>query len=208
MEFFWIVLPFITIFLIGRIVYDNYKSKYKEKKASKLRQYWLDSYIRLIFVERVNLRPITGVWLIPLFFSVILGVATFVITLEYLVYPALPLKEMQTENGIIKSVILRKKMQDLLILTTEDGNDKTFVYTAFKGEVNTLANQRVKVWYSRGWNTAFSTGDIIYEITKDKKTVRNFSYSFYKRIEIQNRKERPVHRLYRIKLYKKNKGKK
>lgn len=230
METFWTIIPFIVPLLVLSELYRRYKNKNepKEKKTvSKLEKYKFYRYLKLIFIERGVVKFWSAIWYVPLFFSLI-GTVTFVGELKDSVFPPLPLEKMQTKEGVIKSIILRKNIDDLLILSLKSGKNEEFVIrNSFAEEVNYLLNKKVKVWYSRGWSSAFSIDNIIYEITLDGKSIRKHQYDFGKVLEvrnsvrsfamyclyillfsifmiwIQNRKELPAHR-----LYKKNKEEK
>ncbi len=234
MDNFFIIIPFLVPLWVLYTLYKQYKDKkegkVKEtKKVSKLNKYAWFRYIKLVFGTRVWYRQSTAIWFVPLGFAFVFGMGTFYINSTRLIYPPLPLEKMITEKGIIKSIVLRKKMRDLLILTTEDGKDKKFGFASFAGEVDTLPNQSVKVWYARGMSSAYTVDNIIYEITKDGKTIRKYPYDYEHRLEtrksfwsfakyclyialfslsmiwIGNRKELPIHRLGRIKFNKRKK---
>jgi len=234
METLLIVLPFVAVYLTARVIYERYKIKKNggKIKVSKLRQYWLDSYLRLIFVERVNLRPsiITVIFYIPLLFTIVFGPLSFLVYLQGFSYPDLPLKKMETMNGTIKSITLRRKMTDLLVLTAENGKDVSFSIRAYKDELKTLPNKEVKIWYQTGWSSVFSIDDIIKEITIKNKSIRPYPYKYDGALNSRegldtfikycfyiglisgliiwfpNRKELPIHRLNRMKRYKKKKN--
>jgi hypothetical protein len=202
------------------------KEKVKEKKkVSKLNKYGWFRYIKLVFGTRVLYRQSTAIWFVPLGFSFLFGIVTFYINLTHVIYPPLPLEEMSTEKGVIKSIVKRRKMDDLLTLTTKDGKEREFAFNSSLGE-DTLVNQNVTVWYKKGMSSAFTVDNIIYEITRDGKTIRTNPYDYEHRVGTQksawtfvkyclyttlfsllmiwigNRKELPVHRLGRIKFNK------
>lgn len=232
MELFWKIIPFIIPLLIMIVAYQQYKNKGKEistaKKPSWLeRQPWYQ-YIKLVFYTRVFYRQWTAIWHVPLFFSIVFGFGTLVSNLTYLIYPPLPLEKMQKQQGVIESVVIRKKMDDLLILRNSNGVQESYAYRLY-GSDNKYLDQNVTVFYSKGFSSLFSMDNIIYQIiTNDTHTIldplpydyervlqlqRSFwkftKYCFYVAIFsafmiwIFNRKELPIHRLNRMKLHKK-----
>lgn len=234
MDNFFSILPFLVPLLVLYTLYKQYKDKkagivQEKRKVSKLNKYGWFRYIKLVFGTRVMYRQSTAIWFVPLGFSFVFGMGTFYINLTHLVYPPIPLEKMITEKGIIKSIVKRRKMDDLLILTTEDGKDKEFAFISWTGEEKTLLNQSVRVWYSKGMSSAYTVDNIIYELTRNGKTIRKYPYDYEHRLGTQksawvftkyclyttlfsllmiwigNRKELPVHRLGRIKVNKRRK---
>lgn len=234
MDSFFSILPFFVPLLVLYTLYKQYKDKKQgkvkeKKKVSKLNKYRWFRYIKLVFGTRVMYRQSTAIWFVPLGFSFVFGMGTFYIHLTRVIYPPLPLEKMITEKGTIKSIVKRRKMDDILILTTEDRKDKEFAFNSFPGEVDTLPNQSVTVWYKKGMSSAYTVNNVIEEITRDGKTIRKYPYDYKRRLEsrkswwnfvkycfyttlfsllmiwIGNRKELPVHRLGRIKVNKRRK---
>ena len=232
MELFWKILPFLIPLWLLVVLIIKYRNGVKEEvpKSSWLAQTKFVKYIALVFFTRVELRRWTGIFYLPL----ILGFfGSFAIgpIIQDKIYPPLPLEKMHTQEGLIKSITERKKMHDLLIL--EIKNNKYIEFGVFESRnqgLFLLLNKKVKVWYSRGFSSVYTTHDIIHEVTIEGKSVmrhpydykrllevnrsfQNFAkYSFYLAIFsvlmiwIPNRKELPIHRLNRMRLYKKSKG--
>jgi hypothetical protein len=231
MEILLSILPFVVLFLIGRNIYVKYKEVKEKKKIQKsisfFEKYQWYRYIKLVFGTRVWYRQSTAIWYVPFGFAFVFGAASLFVNVGSLVYPPLPLEKMQTKDGVIKSIVLRKKIDDLLILNMKNGKDDKFAFrNASVEEANFLLNKEAKVWYHRGWSSGFSIDDIIYEITLDGKSIRKYPYDYERYIEtnilswnftkycfyivlfsalmiwIGNRKELPIHRLNRIKFNK------
>lgn len=232
MELFWTIIPFLIPLWIFVILIVKYRNGVKEEvlKPSWLVQTKFVKYVVLVFFTRVELRRWTGIFYLPF----ILGfVGSFAIApiIQDEIYPPLPLEKMHTQEGLIKSITERKKMHDLLILEIKNNKYREFgVFESRNQGLFLVLNKKVKVWYSRGFSSLYTTHDIIHEVTIEGKSVmrhpydykrslevnrsfQNFAkYSFYLAlfsvlmIWIPNRKELPIHRLNRMKLYKKAKG--
>jgi hypothetical protein len=120
-------------------------------------------------------------------------------------------------------------MDGLLVLEIKNNQLKEFAC----GNEDRLLLQRnkpVKIWYSRGFSSLFTIENRIYEVTIDGKSVLKYPYDYKRYLEVEasfwnftkysfyltlfsalmiwipNRKELPIHRLNRMRLYKKNKG--
>ena len=232
METFWTLIPFVVVLLIAINLYETYKNRGKEKiqKLSWIEGQSFFKYLKLVFVTRVNLRPWTAVWYIPLFFATVLSL-NLINNIRHSIYPPLPLEKMQTQQGIIQSIIKRKKMDDLLVLKTNSGLREEYAYRLY-GSADKYIDQNVTIYYSRGFSSLFSIDNRIYQITTNdtklildpynyiwslraNKNSWNFTqYCFFIAIFslfmiwIPNRNELPIHRLNRMKSYKKNKGEK
>jgi hypothetical protein len=230
MELFWKIIPFLILLWIFVILIIKYRNGVKEEvlKPSWLVQTKFVKYIGLVFFIRPNLRPWTGIWYFPLLFG-FLGCFTIGDVITSTIYPPLPIEKMHTQEGVIKSISKRKKMDDLLVLEINNNKNREFAVFRDYGLFSGL-NKKVKVWYSRGFSSIYTIDDIIYEVTINGKSIKkhpydykrylegdasswNFTkYSFYTvvfsllMIWIPNRKELPIHRLNRMRLYKKNKG--
>jgi hypothetical protein len=219
-------------FLIILILYKKYKNSEKEEvpKPSWFAQTNFFKYVKLVFVTRVNLRPWTAIWYVPLILSS-LGSFTIGPVIMAAIYPPLPLEKMQTQEGIIQSIIDRKKMDGLLVLKTKNNEDKEFaIENVSEEEPTALRNKEVKIWYSRGFSSLYTIDNIVYEITVNGKSIREYPYNYKRVLEVNksfqnfakycfytvlfsilmmwipNRNELPIHRLNRMKLHKKNKG--
>lgn len=237
MEYFLAILSFLVIILITRNIYLKYKESKKKKivkePVSGLNKYGWYCYLKLVFIERVRLKNsiLEAILFLTLAFSIILTLSGFITKIETFIYPELPLAKMQTKDGVIKSMKIRRKMADLLVLTTDNGQDIEFAIYTKEREIEILLNQRVKVWYRLDWSSIYSIENYIKEITIDNKSIRLFSFNYEKTLMndkkywnftkycfyialfsalilwIQNRKELSIHRLNRMKLYIKNKNK-
>ncbi len=235
MEMFFTLLPFIAIFLISRNIYEKYKED-KEKKiiikpVSKLDKYWLYRHIKLVFFERVNLRQSTLVWRVFFGLGIITGLATFyVYYINHIENQPIPIEKMKTKIGIVKSVNLNKKVSDTLILQISDGKNQAFSVSLDEERKKRILGQKVKIYYADGWNSAFTKDNMIYEILMNGRTINKKKYNHTRRVKtnsslfkfsinsfyfaffslfmmwILNRKELPIHRLNRMRLYKKNKA--
>lgn len=230
MELFWKTIPFITPLLIMVIAYKQYKNKDNDISANKKpswlqRQSWYQ-YIKLVFYTRVFYRQWTAIWHVPLFFSVVFGFGTFLVNLTDVLYPPLPLAKMHTQQGIIESIIVRKKMDDLLLLRNSNGGQESYAYRLY-GSENKYLDHNVTVYYTRGFSSLFSIDNIIYQIidNRTKEILDQYDYervlqnhrSFWKfsrfcfyiaifsafMLWVFNRKELPIHRFNRMKLHKK-----
>lgn len=225
-------MPFITLYLIGWKIWHSYKAKKNKEQPIEKKHSKLYNYLHLIFIERVNLRPsiVTVVAYVVLFFSGLLFNASFVVNLKKEIFPPVPLEKMQISEGIVKSIVFRKKMDDLLVLETPSGKREHYAFITSKEEVEILLNNKVKFFYSKGFSSLFTIDNRIYQIVKDGKIVlpaysyesalayRKVTWNFVKNsflvflvsafiIWFPNRKERPIHRLNRLKKYIKNKNK-
>jgi hypothetical protein len=228
MELFWMIIPFITPLLIIIVAYQQYKNKgiSTYKKLSWLERQPLYQYIKSIFFTRVYYRQWTAIWHVPLFFSIIFGFGTLIANLTYVIYPPLPLEKMQKQQGVIESIVIRKKMDDLLILRNSNGVQESYAYRLY-GSDNKYLEQNVTVFYTKGFSSLFSIDNIIYQVTNNstKEILDKYDYervlqkhrSFWKftktcfyiamfsafMIWVFNRKELPIHRLNRMKLHTK-----
>lgn len=232
METFWKIIPFLIPLWIFVILIAKYRNGVKEdvEKPSWFAQTNFFKYVKLVFVTRVNLRPWTAIWYVPLILS-IFGSFTIGTVIMAAIYPPIPLEKMQTQEGTIKSIVERKKMDGLLVLEIKNNKEREFaIRNISEEEPISLQNKAVKVWYSRGFSSLYTIDDIIYEITVNGKSVRGYPYNYKRSLEVDistwnftkycfytvlfsilmmwipNRNELPIHRLNRMKLHKKNKG--
>lgn len=232
MELFWKILPFLIPLIIVAGMYRDYKNQDAvkiEKPPSWLqRQEWYQ-YIKLVFYTRPqHYRPSSLVWYYPMVICLFFGVGSFVVNIQNLIYPPLPLEKMQTQQGIIESITLRKKMDDLLVLRRYDGVREEYAYRIYE-PADKFIDKNVTVYYHRGFSSAFSIDNQIHQIiTNDTHTILDplpYDYERYLRngrgfwnftkylfyiaafsafmLWRANRKELPIHRLNRMKLNKK-----
>jgi len=227
-EFFYKILPFIVPILIMLSMYYQYKNKDKEEKPSWLEQQPLIRYIKLVFFTRVYYRQWTIFFALPLWFSLIIGMVNLIGDIERLVYPPLPLEKMQIQHGAIKSITDSRKMDDLLILQTDNGATEKYAYDIY-GSMDRYIDRNVTIFYTRGFSSGFTIDNKIYEIIADdtNATLNKYPYSYEHSVEFNkstfnftmycflvaiisgymvwlfNHKELPIHRLGRIKMRKK-----
>lgn len=231
MELFWKSIPFITPLLIMIVAYQQYKNQSKEISL-RYKPSWLDQqtwyqYIKLVFYTRVFYRQWTAIWHVPLFFGVVFGFGTLVANLTDVLYPPLPLEKMHTQQGIIESIIVRKKMDDLLIFRNSNGMEERYAYRLYGSDKKYL-EQNVTIFYAKGFSSLFSIDNVIWQITSngtgeildpipyDYERVLQNHGAFWKftkncffiavfsafMIWTFNRKELPIHRLNRVKMNK------
>jgi len=232
METFWKIIPFLIPLWIFVILIVKYRNGVKEEtpRLSWLAQTKFVKYVILVFFKRVELRRWTGIWYLPLMLG-FFGSFALGTVIEDAIYPPMPLEKMHTQEGILKSIVKRRKMKDLLVLQINNQQEKEFAVIRDNG-LDLVLNKRVKVWYSRGFSSVITIEDIAHEVTVDGKSVRQYPYDYKRYLEgyasfakfgkysfylalfsalmiwIPNRKELPIHRLNRMRLYKKNKGEK
>jgi hypothetical protein len=233
MDSFFIIIPFLVPLWVMYVVYKQYKNKkdavedYEKRLAWFEKNKWL-RYIKTIYIDRGVVKFWSAIWYVPLLFCTFIGLTFLIISLESLILPPLPLDKMQTKVGIIKIIKERRNMFDLLVLETKKGKDFSFfIRSCSKERKSHIINKKVKIWFSKSWNTLFSISNEVYEITIDGRSIRERPYSYQQKIKdntknlnlmlnclyialfsafiiwIQNRKEKPYHRLYRLKRYKK-----
>ena len=148
MEIFFTIIPFIVPVLVMIELYRRYKNKDKpRKKISKLKRYWHNSYIRLIFIERGVVKFWSAIWFVPLGFSFVFGIITLYLSIFSTVFPPLPLKMMNTKQGIIESISLMRKTADALVFKNQDGTYENFSIRTNKDEMKQLENYTPGVEY-------------------------------------------------------------
>lgn len=232
MDIFWTILPFITLYLIGWRIWHSYKAKKNKEEPVEKKHSKLYNYLHLIFIERVNLRPsiVTVVAYVVLFFSGLLSFGSIPANLLNEIFPPLPLEQMQTSEGVVKSIVFRKKTDDLLVLETASGKQENYAFRTSEEQKERLLNRKVKLFYTKGFSDLFTINNRIYQIEKDG-SVLGHEYSYEKALAnnksfwnftknsfivffisaliiwFPNRKERSIHRLNRLKKYIKNKNK-
>ena len=235
METFLTSLPFIAVLLIAINLYKTYKNRGKEiseKQTWLQKQRWYQ-YIKLVFFIRIKYHSYSAIFFIPMVFGIFFGGASLLSNIETtMIYPHLPLDKMQIQHGVIESIFKRKKMDALLVLRTTNGTHEEYALNVTDSEIKMYLTKNVTIYYSRGFSSAFTIDNIIYQITDTvtKTVLRPYDYarsleidqSFWKFTKYSlligvfsafmiwrfNRKELPIHRLNRMKSYKKNKGEK
>jgi hypothetical protein len=229
MELFLNIIPFIVIFLISIQIYKQIKNKNKtEKNNSVLKpsKYKLINYLKAVFLQRGTVKFLSAIWYVPFTIAFVLMVTFIIIGIETLIFPPIPLEKMHTQEGVIESIQLRKKMDSLLILRTDDNKKLDFSIYTREEEKSVLQNKRVKLWYQRGMSSLYTVDNIIQEITINDQSIRLYQYSYEKALKneardlkivvnsfyvlvfsafmiwVQNIKEKPYHRLARMQQYK------
>ena len=215
------------------IIYKQYKNKRNAVEEYEKRLAWFEKnrwlrYIKTIYIDRGVVKFWSAIWYVPLLFCSFIGITLLVGSLESLILPPLPLDKMQTQVGTIKLIKERRNMFDLLVLKTEKGKELSFfIRSCSKERQPMVLNKKVKIWFSKSWSSLFSIKNEVYEITANGKSLKAQPYSYKQEIEankkdlnfaldclyiaffsafmiwIQNLKEKPYHRLYRLKRYKK-----
>jgi len=192
-------LGLIGTLLLAIAFYQKYKSDKEDKNSDKLvekqeikhwkiTQWWLDSYVYLVFVKRAKKRQSTILYLPFGLLSLVMFQG--LIVEHYINYP-LKFEELNIDIGIVKSIKKGHKGPYVLKLIKEDGEIKTF-FNQFRKVTNEklLKNKDIKITiYSKyDWHL-FWFRDYIQEIKKDGKFLINYKYS-YKRLK-ESEKSRP-----------------
>lgn len=237
MELFWIIIPFLIPLIIVGGMYRDYKNQdvVKVEKPSWLEKQSFYQYIKLVFYTRPQYyRPSSLIWYYPMIMSLALFSASFCLHITDAIYPPLPLEKMQTQQGVIESITLRKKMDDLLVLRRYDGVREEYAYRTSENRIPLYIDKNVTVYYHTGFSSLFSIDNQIHQIvTNDTHTILDlFPYDYERHLQTirgswtltkyvflvavfsafmlwrANRKELPIHRLNRIKRNRKNRGRK
>jgi hypothetical protein len=233
MDNFFIIIPFLVPVMVMYIVYKQYKNKRNAVEEYEKRLAWFEKnrwlrYIKTIYIDRGVVRFWSAIWYVPLLFCTILGTTGLIGHIQGMFFPPIPLKQMSKQEGVIQSIQFRKKMDDLIIFKPKNSN-RTIAYSIhdIKKVSSRILHKPVQIWFTRGWSSAFSIDNIIYQIKLDEERVPIYSYNYKRRLKvnqmsltfalnclyiaffsafmiwIQNRKEKPYHRLYRLKRSKK-----
>lgn len=231
METLFTILPFLAIILISLNAYYRYKNRGKEQE-----QIWTDKYsftrdIMTAF-KRAKYRPWTFLFYFPWFFGIVIGFASLVGNIERLIYPPLPLEQMETKQGTIESIKERKKIDDLLVLKTNAKMIEEYSYREGWESKNNLIGKNVTIFYGKGFNSAFTIDNKVYQIVDNNthEVIKKYSYEGALKTNIDfwkftiwsfvigflsgfimwyaNRKELPVHKLNKIKMDAKEKERK
>ena len=232
MDNFFIIIPFLVPLMLMYIVYKQYKNKrnaveeYEKRLAWFEKNRWLQ-YIKTIYIDRGVVRFWSAIWYVPLFFGTLGFISGLWITIENFILPPIPLKQMDYKDGVIQSIKLAKKTADSLVFQQDNGNELHFYIRTDKNEKTNLIGKPVRIYYALNRTSILTFGDIVYEVTENNKSIRARPYSYERAIKynegmnkftlysfflmviaafmiwIQNRDEKPYHRLYRLKRYKK-----
>jgi len=232
MDNFFIIIPFLIPLMVMFTIYKQYKNKKNAVEEYEKRLAWFEKnrwlrYIKTIYIDRGVVKFWSAIWYVPLLFCSVFGVAIVLGYFQDSIFPPVPLKQMKVQTGKIVSIQLRRKMRDLLILKTDRNETVTYSIASSKKEVKRLVNKKVKIWYTKGWSSAFSIDNIIYQVKIDGQNTSKYPHDYKHNLSteksflnfgitciyitffslfmiwIQNRKEKPYHRLYRLKRYKK-----
>lgn len=237
MDNFFIIIPFLVPLWLMYIAYKQYKNKknaveeYEKKLAWFEKNKWL-RYIKTIYIDRGVVKFWSAIWYVPLLFCSVFGIISTLGYFQDSIFSPIPLDKMQIQTGKIVSIKLRKKMKDILILKINQNKQVVYAINSSQSEVKQLLHKNVKVWYTKGWSSGFTMENIVYDITINEKSIRKYPYDYEHYLEvnkssfnfaltciyitllslfaiwIQNRKEKPYHRLYRLNRYKKLKTRK
>ncbi len=215
------------------IVYKQYKNKknaaeeYEKRLALFEKSKWL-RYIKTIYIDRGVVRFWSAIWYVPLLFCSVFGIVGLIGHFQGMFFPPISLKKMIKEKGIVQSIQFRKKMDDSIVFkpNNSDGAISYSIHDIKKASTKILYKP-VQIWFTKGWSSAFSIDNIIYQIKLDGEQVPIYSYDYKRHLKvnqmslnfaldclyiaffsafmiwIQNLKEKPYHRLYRLKRYKK-----
>jgi len=184
-------LGLIGTLLLAISTYQKYKSDKKDKNSDeleekkevkhwKITQWWLDSYVYLVFVKRSKKRQSAALYLLfgLISFSMFQGLMVD----NYINYP-LKFEELNVDRGIVKS-ISRGRTPYVLKLIKENGEIKTFFYYVEEAiNEKLLKNKDIKITiYSRQEWHVFWFRDYIKEIEKNGKFLIGYK-KIYKRIK-------------------------
>lgn len=183
-DFNYEYLGLMGTLLLAIAFYQKYKSDKEDKNSDKLvekqevkhwkiTQWWLDSYVYIVFVKRAKKRQSTFLYL---FFGFIAFVLFYTLFVGYYINSTLKFEELNVDRGIVKSINKGHKGPYVLKLIKEDGEIKTF-FNHFRKATNEklLKNKDIKVTiYSKHDWHLFWFRDYIVEIKKDGKFLRNY----------------------------------
>lgn len=226
MEVFLQILPFLVIVLIGKNLYHSFKNKDRiEKELTWLEQKPLFQYLKLVFIVRTRYRTASFLFFLPMWFCIFFGAASLYVNLTEFIYPPVALEKMQIQQGIIKSITIRKKMDDLLVLKTDSGTLEKYAFR-LNGSIEKYIDKNVRIYYSRGFSSAYTIDNRIYQINEIGNNNILEKYNYKRHLEVNqmsrnftrnfiligvfsafmvwflNKKELPIHRLNRIKMRK------
>jgi len=223
-------LSFIAILFLAISLYQKYKSDKEDKNSDKLKekeeekevkhwkitQWWLDSYVYLVFVKRAKKRQSST--FLFLFFGFIAFAMFYVLFVAYYINPPLKFEELNVDRGIVKSINIGHNGPYVLKLIKEDGEIKTFFNHCRKATNEKLLknkDKKITIYSQHKWHI-FWFRDYIREIKKDGKFLINYNYKRRKEMDksspfwikfwfgilsfnifmvwFLNRKELPIHR--------------
>jgi len=212
------------------IVYKQYQDKKagrSQKRTSRFEKYGWYRYLRTIYVERGVVKFWSAIWYVPLLFASVSFSAGVYLSILSFIFPPLPLTKMHHMTGVIESISKHKKTADSLVFKQKNGKQLNFSIRAYNDEQKKLVGIPVTIYYAFNRTSSITFGNIVYEVMENNKSIRTLPYSLDSQIQsvkslralaknsfivmvlsifmiwIQNRKEKPYHRLYRLKRYKK-----
>lgn len=231
MDNFFIIIPFLIPIILIFVAYRQFKNKknvvaeYEERLKWFEKNKWL-RYIKTIYIDRGVVKFWSAIWYVPLFFGTLGFISGLLISIENFILPPIPLKQMDYKDGVIQSIKLAKKTADSLVFQQDNGNKLHFYIRTDKNEKTNLIGKPVRIYYTINRTSILTFGDIVYEVIENNESIRARPYSYERAIKlnegmnnftlysfflmviaalliwIQNREEKPYHRLYRIKRYK------
>jgi len=230
MDNLFIIIPFLIPLWVMYIAYKQYQDKKTgrlQKRTSRFEKYGWYRYLRTIYVERGVVKFWSAIWYFPLLFASASFSAGIYLSILSFIFPPLPLIKMNHATGVIQSISMHKKIADSLVFKQKNGEQLKFSIRAYNDEQKKLVGIPVTIYYAFNRTSSISFGNIVYEVMENNKSIRTSPYSYDREIQsvkglitlannsfivmmfsvfmiwIQNRKEKPYHRLYRLKRYKK-----
>ena len=195
-----------------------------KKEGKRINQKDLNffQYLHLVYFIRAGLRPASTFMF--LLFGFLPGMGIYGACVDYFT-PLLKFEEYQTDVGIVKQVNIAKRGRDSLWLEREDGSLKKYYIgiDSRKKEKELLEDKKIKIYYQNKWHVLhFEDG--IYIVEMDGKIVKGkrFIDDYDKLVQLEkeeindvifwsiwngifllwmfyfNYKEKPIHRLNRI----------
>jgi len=203
---------------------EKNEPKGKEGKRIKQSELGFFAYLYFVFITRAALRPASRL-LFFLFGFMWGGIFTYINVIDYF-NPVLKLEEMQTDIGIIKKINIPYRGSRNMILLHEDGTTARYTVGWTPKERDIFFShigKKVKVYYQNEWET-FWFDDGVYTVEADGIIIKGerFKYNYQKRLDGKreslsdiifwsiynlifllwmfyfNYKEKPIHRLNRI----------
>lgn len=156
-------------------------------------QWWLDSYIYLVFFWRIKHH--TSFWKqtisILSWAGVLFCLAWIFVLMTKLMYPPLTLNEMDKNIGIVKEVNFPKGKftYDNITLLTGDGKTINYRYVG-RTKDKQLVGQRVMVWSQNKWIILWFKDELNELQKEDGEFLKNYTYE--KALENRERQKRWV----------------
>jgi hypothetical protein len=166
MSFIIDYLGIIAVVLTAIFVYKKFKSGWFVKKEtdsveiqepkpqSRFQRWWIQSYIREIYVVRASQRksacfiPWMGVAISTFFVF-----SFFVFSYIELMNPIQSIEKLTKYNGVVKGYVYRQKSDDILIVQLPSAEKKYFHTVLRQKEevVDAWMNKNVTVWAQQNW---------------------------------------------------------